>query len=42
MNTIIQMKSQIILKVFGSKKTKGSKQNKQNRLRLPISEGGEP
>ena len=30
------------LKVFGSNKTKGPKQDYQNWLRSPMSEGGEP
>jgi hypothetical protein len=29
------------IKVFGSKKTKGSKQDYQNRLKLPMPEEGE-
>jgi hypothetical protein len=29
------------LKVFGNKKTKGPKQDSQNRLRSPMPEGGE-
>jgi hypothetical protein len=30
------------VKVFGNKKTKGYKQDNQNRLRLRMHEGGEP
>ena len=30
------------LKVFGSNKTKGHKQDSQNRLWSPMPEGGEP
>jgi len=30
------------LKIFGSKKTKGPKQDNQNLLRSPMSGGGEP
>ena len=41
-NNLHQVRStQNNLKVFGSKKTKGSKQNSQNLLRSPMSEGGE-
>ena len=36
------LQCQIILKIFGSKKTKEPKQNIQNRLRSPMHEGGVP
>jgi hypothetical protein len=37
------LESQIILKCLGARKPKGlKKQNSQNRLRLPMPEGGEP
>jgi hypothetical protein len=38
---IERLESQII-KIVGSNKTKGPKQDIQNRLRLPMPEGGEP
>ena len=37
-----KIRNPIDLKVFGSNKTKGPKQDNQNRLRSPMPEGGEP
>jgi len=37
-----RLESPIIKNIFGSKKTKGPKQDSQNQLRAPISEEGEP
>ena len=34
--------SDIFFLLFGRNKTKGSKQDNQNRLRSPMPEGGEP
>jgi hypothetical protein len=38
---IVRLQNQII-QSFGSNKTKGPKQDSQNRQRTPMPEGGEP
>ena len=39
---IEKLENQIIKKIFGSNKTKESKQDSQNLLKSPMPEGGEP